>query len=163
MDQVRLAHEIGVHRSTMNGYERGTRGMDEATLERISLALDCTPIEIWEDAFNIFRYNFFREQAAKTGVSTEELMAGIHSRLSTEQIIQTSLQALFDDLSKLFGGVLAFLGPDRQPDGRTQIPAWGVVVPSEAQGKRKRALKLQRSKPKAPRRQQPYPPLKGSI
>jgi transcriptional regulator with XRE-family HTH domain len=153
-DQSDLAREIGVHKSTMNGYEKGTRGMDEATIEKISLALDCAPIEIWEDAFNIFRYNYFREQAEKAGVSIEELAAKIQSRPSVEQI-QASFQALFDYLWKLLADVLAFLRTDRQLEGRTQIPAWGVFVSSETSAKRKRALELQRGKAKPPKPKKP--------
>jgi transcriptional regulator with XRE-family HTH domain len=153
-DQGDLAHEIGVHKSTMNGYEKGTRGMDEATIEKISLALDCAPIEIWEDGFNIFRYNYFREQAEKAGVSIEELVAKIQSRPSVEQI-QASFQTLFDHLWKLLANVLAFLRPDRQLEGRTQIPSWGVVVSSDTQAKRQRALEIRRGKTKSPKRKEP--------
>ncbi len=153
-DQSHLAHEIGVHKSTMNGYEKGTRGMDEVTIEKISQALDCAPIEIWQDAFNIFRYNYFREQAEKAGVPIEELVVRIQSRPSVEQI-QASFQALFDTLWKLLADVLAFQRPDGQLEGRTQIPAWGVVVSSETQTKRKRALDLRRGKTKSPKRKEP--------
>jgi transcriptional regulator with XRE-family HTH domain len=147
MDQSELAHAIGVHKSTMNGYEKGTRGMDEATIEKIAVALDCTVIDIWDDAYNIARYNYFREQAEKAGVSIDELVAKLQSRPSVEQI-QASFQALFDHLWKLLANVLAFQRPDR-PEGRTRIPGWGVFVSSETQGKRKRALELQRGKPKS--------------
>jgi len=153
-DQRNLAHDIGVHKSTMNGYEKGTRGMDEVTIEKISQALDCTPIQIWQDAFNIFHYNYFREQAEKAGVPIEELVARTQSRPSVEQI-QVSFQALSDTLWKLFADVLAFQRPDGQLEGRTQIPAWGVVVSSDTQAKRKRALDLRRGKTKSPKRKEP--------
>ncbi len=152
MDQGDLAREIGVHKSTMSGYEKGTRGMDRATIEKIAAALDCDFVDIWDDAYNIARYNYFREQAEKAGISIDELVAKLQSRPSVEQI-QASFQALFDHLWKLLANVLAFQRPDR-PEGRTQIPGWGVFVSSETQTQRKRALKVQRGKPKLSKRKE---------
>src|ERR1700742_2174282 len=111
MDQIDLAHEIGVHKATMSGYEKGTRGMDQGTIEKIAGALDCAFIDIWDDAYSIARYNYFREQAEKAGVTIDELVAKVHSRPSVEQI-QASFQALFDHLWKLLANVLAFQRPD---------------------------------------------------
>jgi transcriptional regulator with XRE-family HTH domain len=144
-DQAELARAIGVHKSTMSGYEKGTRGMDEAALEKISTALGCESIEIWNDAFNIFRFNHFRVRAESVGVPIEELMARVQQRPSVEQI-HTMFQAMVDDLWKLLGSVLAFLHADREAPNRTRVPAWGVVVTSKS--KKLRALQFQRGKPK---------------
>lgn len=148
-DQIDLAHTIGVHKSTMNGYEKGSRGMDIATIVKISQALGCEPIEIWDDAFGIFRFNYFREQAEKMGVPIEELAAGIHSRPSAEQI-QASFQTLSDQARQFLSLILPFLRADRAREGRLQIPTWGVVVPSETPEKRQRAIELQRGRKKKP-------------
>jgi transcriptional regulator with XRE-family HTH domain len=150
-DQTDLARTIGVHKSTMNGYEKGTRGMDTVTIAKISEALDCEPIEIWDDAFAIFRYNFLRELADKMGIPIEDLVAGIHSRPPIEQI-QASFQTLSNHTEQLLTSILAFLRPDRYLEGRLQIPTWGVIVSSETLAKRKRAIHLQRGERKKPRK-----------
>src|SRR5262249_2521918 len=64
--QVDFARKVGVNKATMNAYEMGRRWVDEATLERISQALRCKPIDLWKDAFKLFLYNYFRREPRGT-------------------------------------------------------------------------------------------------
>jgi transcriptional regulator with XRE-family HTH domain len=145
MSQVALARAIGVTKGTMNGYERGSRGMDKATLDRISTSLECDAIAIWDDAYKIFRYNYLRERAEALGTTVEELAQRLDPRPSIDQI-QKGFQAVQGDLWRVMSDVLAFLRPDRYDESRSGVPVWGVIVSPRSQSRRNRALQLRRSK-----------------
>ena len=141
MTQVALARAIGVNKATMNGYESGSRGMDEGTLDRISAILECDGIEIWVDAFNIFRFNYFRERAENAGVPVEEWVARRQQRPSIEQV-REAFHSIVDKVWQLLSAVLAFLRPDREYENRSGVPIWGVVVHPRITTKRKRATRF---------------------
>jgi hypothetical protein len=121
--------------------------MDRGTIDRISGVLDCDPIEIWEDAFKIFRYNYLLERSREIGVTVEELAARLDPRPSLEQI-QKDFQALQETLWRISADMLAFLKPERYDESRSGVPVWGVVVTprSPSPAKKTRALQLRRSK-----------------
>ena len=143
--QVELAAKIGVNKSTMNAYERGKRGMDEATLDRIAAVLECDPLEIWEDAFKIFRYNYFAKQAKRMGVTAEELAHRTDPRPSIERL-GTGFRAIADTVWTFMVDVLAYLRPDRYYESRNGISMWGVVVKPPAKATRRRAIRFRRGK-----------------
>jgi len=147
MAQVALAKAIGVTKSTMNGYERGSRGMDRSTIERISSVLECDSLLIWDDAYKIFRYNYLLERAQEIGVTVEEMAARLDHRPSLEQI-QKDFQALHGALWQVWSDMLAFLKPDRYDESSSGVPVWGVVVAprSPAPARKGRALQLRRGR-----------------
>ena len=125
----------------MNGYESGSRGMDEGTLDRISAILECDGIEIWVDAFNIFRFNYFRERAENAGVPVEEWVARRQQRPSIEQV-REAFHSIVDKVWQLLSAVLAFLQARqgvRKPKRRADL---GSRRPSPVTTKRKRATRF---------------------
>jgi transcriptional regulator with XRE-family HTH domain len=145
MTQLALARAIGVNKSTMNGYESGSRGMDDGTLERISTILECDSIEIWADAFKIFSFNYSRERAEKAGVPVAEWVARRQQRPSMEQV-REAFHAIGDKVWQLLSAVLAFLRPDREYESQSGVPVWGVVVHPHTTTKRKRAIRFRQGK-----------------
>ena len=131
--QLAFAQEIGVNKATMNAYEKGRRPVDEATLEKISQALKCEPIDLLQDAFTLFRYNYLRRHAEKTGVTPEELAARADSSPSLEEI-RLAFQSIGTDPWGLIAKILEFLRPDRFYETRSPVPLWGVVVDPPSKG-----------------------------
>lgn len=145
MSQVALARAIGVNKATMNGYERGSRGMDESTLERIAAVLECDYVDIWDDGYKIARFNYLRIRAEKTGVAIDELASRIHRKPSIEQI-REAFHALGEKVWQLLASILTFLRPDRDYESQSGVPIWGVIVAPLVKAKRKRAIHLKGGK-----------------
>ncbi|HEY7213927.1 MAG TPA: helix-turn-helix transcriptional regulator [Thermoanaerobaculia bacterium] len=82
LNQKELAQEVGVEPNTMNQYESGRRGMSDETIFKLAGVLQRDPIEIWDLAYAIFRFNHFRERAEREGVATDELIARSETRPS---------------------------------------------------------------------------------
>jgi len=148
MTQLALARAIGVNKTTMNGYETGSRGMDTPTLEKISSALECQPIEIWEDGFKIFRYNHLREQAEKMGIKVEELINRLYPQGSLDQV-REAYAAADEKVWEFVASLASFLKPDREYESQGGVPRWGVVVPLKTNGKRERAVRFRKGKKKS--------------
>lgn len=145
LSQLALARAIGVNKATMNGYEKGSRGMDESTLEKIAAALKCDRVEIWDDAYKIFRFNYLRIRAESDGVAIDELAARIHHKPSIEQIREL-FHALGEKVWQLLVSILTFLRPDRDYESQSGVPIWGVIVEPLDKSKRKRAVRFERGK-----------------
>src|SRR5215470_6498430 len=75
LSQKELAYKVDVKPNTMNQYESGRRGMSEEMFFKIAEVCKLDPIEIWDMAYSIFRFNHFRERAEREGISVEELIA----------------------------------------------------------------------------------------
>jgi DNA-binding XRE family transcriptional regulator len=151
---VELAAAIEVHKTTMNGYEKGKRGMDEATLERIAAVLQCETLEIWEDAFGIFRYNHLREQAQKKGTTAEELVGRTDQGPSLDRV-HAGFRTLTDNVWAFISEILTYLRPGRYNDPGSAATMWGVVV--DAPAKSTKALQFQRKRKAAPDPESPPP------
>ncbi|HEX4963486.1 MAG TPA: helix-turn-helix transcriptional regulator [Thermoanaerobaculia bacterium] len=82
--QQELAEKIGLQPGTLNQYESGRRGMSEDLLAKIAKALALDPLEIWDTAHNIFRFNHLLERADREGVTVEDLIARSQTRPSVE-------------------------------------------------------------------------------
>ena len=65
------------------------RGMTEDLLKRTSEALNLNPIQIWDAAYRMFRYNYFLEWAAAEGVTVEELIDRVEVQPSIEKILES--------------------------------------------------------------------------
>jgi transcriptional regulator with XRE-family HTH domain len=89
VDQVELAEKLGITPNSLSLYERGRRGMKEDLLKRISEALNLNPIQIWDTAYRMFRYNYFLEWAAVEGVTVEELIDRVEVQPSIEKILES--------------------------------------------------------------------------
>src|SRR4051794_23932254 len=75
-NQTQLAKALGIKKSTMNKYEKGTAAhVPEEVLERIAQIINREVIDIWETAFEIFRFNFLRDQAQREGTDLDTLLA----------------------------------------------------------------------------------------
>lgn len=122
LNQKQLAHEIGVEPNTMNQYESGRRGMNEEVIARIARVFQRDPIEIWDMAYSIFRFNHFRERAEREGISAEELIARAEIRPSLGVILE-----LFDSLAAQARPLLAALLRFQDPAGRAGLGDLGLV------------------------------------
>jgi transcriptional regulator with XRE-family HTH domain len=146
--QGELAAAIGVDKATMNAYERGRHRIDEATLERIAMALQCNPFDLLQDAFYLFRYNHFRRRGEKIGVTAEELAAREDPRPSLDEV-RDAFRTVGADPWSFIAKILEHLQPDRFYETRSRVPLWGVVVepPSRAprKGKEEKQQKKRRS------------------
>ena len=148
MTQLALARAIGVNKTTMNGYETGSRGMDTPILEKISSALECQAIEIWEDGFKIFRYNYLCEQAERMGVNVKDLIDRLYPQASLVEV-RKAYDAADEKLWELISSLASFLKPDREYESQGGVPRWGVVVPLKTNGKRERAVRFRKGKKKS--------------
>lgn len=88
LNQKALAREIGVKPNTMNQYESGRRGMSDEVIGRIAGVLLCDPIAIWNLAYTIFRFNHFRERAAREGIPVDEMIARSETRPSPARLME---------------------------------------------------------------------------
>ena len=122
LHQKDLAHEIGVEPNTMNQYESGRRGMSDEVISKVARALQRDPIEIWDMAYSIFRFNHFRERAERDGLEVEELIARTDTRPSLGVILE-----LFDSLAarerQWMAATLRYL----DPAGRAGLGGLGLV------------------------------------
>jgi transcriptional regulator with XRE-family HTH domain len=150
MTQLALARAIGVSKATMNGYERGSRGMDASTLERISMVLECQAIEIWEDGFKIFRYNHLREQAERMGINVNDLIDRLYPQTSLEQV-REAFQTTEGKIWELVANFVNALKSDNNFGSRSGVPQWGVVVSSKTNGKRERVVRFRKKKKSNPK------------
>jgi transcriptional regulator with XRE-family HTH domain len=144
MHQLTLARGIGVNKTTMNGYERGTRGMDESAIDRIAAVLECEAVEIWDDAYEMFRYNFLLERAEKTGVAVEELIDRNPRPAPTERLAEAyppMLEKIWQFLQIAFEQCNG-----RGSEARASILRWKVLVPPRIKSKSTRATGFRRGK-----------------
>lgn len=141
--QVDLAAAIPVNKATMNTYEKGKRGMDEATLDRIAAVLKCQTVDLWDDAYGIFRFNLLRKRAETMGTTAEELV-GRTRPIPTLDGIRTGFQAVADNLWKMVADVLLFLRPDRADGNQGSVSMWGVIVDTPRASSK--AIRFQRGK-----------------
>ena len=144
MHQITLARGIGVNKTTMNGYERGTRGMDESALDRIATVLDCEAIDIWDDAYAIFRYNFLVARAERMGVPLDELVDRHQRPLSTERLAE-ALQPMMEKTWQFLQVAFEWCSA-RGNEARDSIARWKVLVPPRVKVKRTRATGFRRGK-----------------
>jgi transcriptional regulator with XRE-family HTH domain len=86
-NQTQLAEALGIKKSVMNKYEKGTAArVPEEILEKIARIINREVIEIWETAFEIFRFNFFRERAQREGTDLDTLLARHDSSISAGEV-----------------------------------------------------------------------------
>jgi transcriptional regulator with XRE-family HTH domain len=151
LNQKQLAHEVGVEPNTMNQYESGRRGMNEEVIFRIARVLQRDPIEIWDMAYAIFRFNHFRERAEREGVSAEELIARSETRPSEGMILEHFESVMARALSFL-AAFLRF----QNPAGRAALGGLGLVKivvkthPRKAARTRKAVRFSRRERPSPP-------------
>lgn len=86
LTQTELASAIGVKKSTMNKYEKGTTHVQEKALRKIAQALGHEIIEILDTAYAIFRFNHLRDESQRQGIDLEELIARYDPRAAVEEI-----------------------------------------------------------------------------
>ena len=127
MTQLDLAKAIEVNKATMNSYESGRSGMNVATLDRIAAVLECDTLDLWDEAFGIFRYNLLRQRAESLGVTVEAL-AGRTRPEPTLEGIRARFQTLGETVWTMIADVLTFLRPDRAGDPQHRVSTWGVIV-----------------------------------
>jgi DNA-binding XRE family transcriptional regulator len=149
MTQADLAQAIEVNKATMNTYESGRSGMEAATLDRIAAVLECDTLDLWEEAFGIFRYNFLRQRAESLGVTVETLAGRAHPEPTLEGV-RARFQGLGDSVWAMIAEVLAFLRPDRAGSPQHRVSMWGVIVntPASAKAVRFRHGRRRARKPK---------------
>lgn len=117
LKQHELAERIGIKPGTLNQYETGRRGMNEDMVRKVAAALDVEEIAIWDAAYRIARYNYFRGRADEEGISVEELIARIEVRPSVDQILEsydsrTEQDRRYTELTLRFMESLGKRGPD---------------------------------------------------
>jgi transcriptional regulator with XRE-family HTH domain len=154
LNQKQLAHEIGVEPNTMNQYESGRRGMSDEVIFKVAEVLQRDPIELWDMAYAIFRFNHFRERAEREGVGVDELIARTGTRPSVEVILEL-LDSLTPQARQLAAAVLRFL----DPAGRTGVGGLGLVkvvvqLHRHKTAKTRKAVRFSRKKRPSP----PEPP-----
>jgi transcriptional regulator with XRE-family HTH domain len=142
MHQQALAKGIGVNKTTMNGYERGTRGMDGAAIDRIAAVLECDPIDIWDDAYEIFRYNFLLERAERMGVAVEDLVERNHPQALSQRLAER-FQPMVEKVWEYMQTAFEFHNA-RGSEARSGITRWKVLVPPRIKVKRTRATGFRR-------------------
>jgi len=140
-DQNELAGKIGITPGSLNQYEKGRRSMTEDVLQRISEALSLNPIQIWDAAYRMFRYNYFLEWAAAEGITVEELTDRVEVRPSIEQILESHRSRMeheghFIDLTLRFLGSLGNTGLE----SRNLLKV--VVRPRSRKGSRDKAVRF---------------------
>jgi len=144
MAQQALARGIGVNKTTMNGYERGTRGMDGAAIERIAAVLECEAIDIWDDAYNMFRYNFLVERAERMGVPVEELIDR-NQRSSSPEMLVEAFHPMMQSNLRFLQTAFEWCS-SRGNESRASILHWKVLVPPRIKSKSTRATGFRRGK-----------------
>lgn len=146
LKQHELAERIGIKPGTLNQYETGRRGMNEDMVRKIAVALDLEEIAIWDAAYRIARYNYFRGRAEEEGVSVEEMVARIEVRPSVDQILEsydsrTEQDRRYTELTFRF---LESLGK-RGPDGYSILKI--VVQPRSQKDSPRKAIRLDQKTP----------------
>jgi transcriptional regulator with XRE-family HTH domain len=150
LKQHELAEKIGIKPGTLNQYETGRRGMNEDMVRKIAAALDLDEIAIWDAAYRIARYNYFRERAGEEGGTVEEIISRIEVRPSVDQILEsydskTEQERRYTELTLRFMESLGKKGPD----GSNILKI--VVQPRSQKSPSKKAIRLDQ---KAPRRRE---------
>ena len=112
LTQKALAQKIGVKANTMNQYEHGSRRMKEEVIFKVAAAIQCDPIEIWDLAFPIFRFNYYRQRAKEEDIDVEELIARMEPQVSTEAAME-----LFDSLAANVRPLVAAVLPAARAGG----------------------------------------------
>jgi transcriptional regulator with XRE-family HTH domain len=102
LSQKELASRVDVQPNTMSQYESGRSGMSEKMIFKIAEECKRDPVEIWDMAYSIFRFNHLRERAEKEDLSVEELVARLRIPPSLEAVLK-----FFDSLAKLFDSLAA--------------------------------------------------------
>lgn len=149
LNQKELAREIGVKANTMNQYESGRRGMSEEVAGRIAGVLQCDPIEIWNLAYAIFRFNHFRERAAREGISVDEMIARSENRPSPATLMELydSRMARDRELMETAVKFLASVGTGMGALGLVRIV---VEAHPHKAAKARRAVRFSRGKRPSP-------------
>jgi transcriptional regulator with XRE-family HTH domain len=117
LKQHELAARIGIKPGTLNQYESGRRGMTEDLLKKIARTLELDEIVIWDTAYKIVRYNYFRGRADAEGIPVEELIARIEVQPSIDQLMEsydakTEQDRQYTELNYRFMESLGRRGPD---------------------------------------------------
>jgi len=101
--QKELAAALGIDKGTMNRYEKGTRSVPENVLVKIAHLIRLEVIDIWNAAFGIFRFNYFRDEAQRTGKDVEEVIARYGSHVTAKEIhaARASFLEKFDEWERL--------------------------------------------------------------
>lgn len=138
--QKELAAELGIENGTMNKYEKGRQPVPEATLRKIAGLINREVIEIFDTAYEIFRYNYFLAEAQRTGEDVEDVIARHDSRVTVEKI-HAALAAYLEKLADLEQKKIEFAAQQK-------VRGLSVLrheVKQEAKGTRKKAPKAQPS------------------
>lgn len=145
LKQHELAEKIGIKPGTLNQYETGRRGMNEDMLKKIATALELEEIAIWDAAYRIARYNYFRGRADEEGVALEEIIARIEVRPSVNQLMEsydskTEQDRRYTELTLRFMESLGKKGPD----GYNILKI--TVQPRSQKNPQKKAIRLDQKK-----------------
>lgn len=85
-NQKDLAAALGIENGTMNKYEKGRQPVPEEVLREIARLIHREVIEILDTAYAIFRFNYLRDEAQRTGADLEEMIARYDARATVEEI-----------------------------------------------------------------------------
>lgn len=150
LNQKELAHKIGVKPNTMNQYESGRRGMSDEAVFKVAKVLERDPIEVWDMAYSIFRFNHFRERALREGVNVDELMARTESGPPLGAILE-----LFDSSMARERQLMVAILRQLDPAGRTGLGGLGLVkvivhTHPRKTAKIRKAVRFSRKEPPSP-------------
>jgi transcriptional regulator with XRE-family HTH domain len=150
LNQKELAQRIGVEPNTMNQYESGRRGMSEEVIFKIADVLQRDPVEIWDMAYSIFRFNHFRERAEREGIDVDELIARCEPQPSRAELMELYDSRLVSD-REWIAALLKFVDSVE----RTRLGGLGllrIVVQAHRHksAKTRRAVRFSRKKRQVP-------------
>ncbi len=141
-NQTQLAEALGIKKSVMNKYEKGTAArVPEEILEKIARIINREVIEIWETAFEIFRFNFLREKAQREGTDLDTLLARHDPSISADEV-DAALDAYVDKLREYEKKRNALVAREKG----NRLPVRNLIVEVAA---KKRARKPRAKKPAA--------------
>ena len=120
LNQKDLARKIDVQPNTMNQYERGRRRMSEEVILKIAEAVKRDPIEVWDLAYRIFRFNYFRARAELEDVDLEELISSQETPASSPEILKL-FDSLAADARQLFAAILPAARRDSSSPGLARV------------------------------------------
>jgi len=141
-NQTGLAGALGIDKSTMNKYEKGTTHVPEEVLRKIAQLINRELIEILDTAYAIFRFNYCRDKAQQEGTDLEELIARYDSRASVEEV-HAAQASYMEKLHELERKKTELLGREKS-NGFTVLRH--IVETDQRKGTRKRKPKKPSSK-----------------
>jgi transcriptional regulator with XRE-family HTH domain len=143
--QTGLATALGIQKSTVNKYEKGTTHVTEEVLGKIARIIDHEPIEILDTAYAIFRFNYCRDEAQREGTDLEEVIARYDARASIEEV-HAAQAAYLEKLEELERKKTEFFGREKST-GFTVLRHVVETVPKKSARKKKTPKQAARKEP----------------